>query len=82
MSYYKKVHDGMQIKPIRDLAISFAVVNNFGDVARLKCRLTGLDKHSPSLNGINQIYSIWKCKLTERKHIILLENKNENQGYE
>lgn len=68
MSYYKKVQTGMKIKPIKYLTISFAIMNDFGDIGRLKCRLTGIDQHHPSLNGINQIYSIWKCKLAETKH--------------
>lgn len=59
----------------KDLTVSLAIVNNFCDVARLKCRLTGFDKHLPSLNGIYQIYSIRKCKLAEKEKRTLKQRR-------
>ncbi|KAM1819812.1 hypothetical protein ACFX11_001445 [Malus domestica] len=58
---------------VQGLTISFAIMNDFGDIGRLKCRLIGIDQHHPSPNGINQIYSIWTCKLHDTESSITTE---------
>lgn len=77
--FYSFTTRGYMLGRRKDLTVSLAIVNNFCDVARLKCRLTGFDKHLPSLNGIYQIYSIWKCKLAERKNKEEHSNKEEEE---
>lgn len=52
---------------IRNLTVTFAIMNHFCDIIRLKCRLTGLDKHISPHNCINKVDSIRKCKLHKHK---------------
>uniref|UniRef100_A0A2P2KCL7 3'-5' exonuclease n=1 Tax=Rhizophora mucronata TaxID=61149 RepID=A0A2P2KCL7_RHIMU len=56
----------VQLNPklkIQCLAITFAIVNNFCYMTRFKCRLTHVHYCFSTLNHINQVYSIRKCKL-------------------
>lgn len=69
--HFKTRHEnGETTKSLRDLTIPFAIVNNFCDVTRLKCRLTGLHKYISTLNYINQVHSIWEGKLSKMEDII------------
>nr|GME21779.1 hypothetical protein Iba_scaffold29201CG0010 [Ipomoea batatas] len=52
---------------IQCLQISFTIMNNFSDITRLHCRLTGFDQSLSPLNGINQIYCVWKGYLHNTK---------------
>lgn len=56
-------------KSLRDLTVPFAIVNNFCDATRLKCRLTGFHKCISTLNYINQVHSIWEGKLSKTEEI-------------
>jgi len=53
---YLCIHHIMQFDAklkIQSLTVSFTIMNNFGDMIRLKCGLTSLNEFFSTLNSIN-----------------------------